>query len=376
MADGYGYDALMPTRRPGARDGGFLAGTALPAVVALLVLSVFALAEATSLEPVLVAGGGGSDRALVIADLKDPESIVVDEAGRVYVADRGRNLIHVIDPLRETAETITGQPPPPNRFKALLSVQHLALDPRGGIFFAEEEGRVVHRYAFADGSETTFAGKWSQATFDGDGRPATEAALRVHGLACDAEGNLYISGANRIRRVSRSSGLIQTVAGTGKHGFWGDGGPAIAADLANPGAMAFDRSGTLYFSDGASCRIRAIDRKGRIRTVAGNGRSGPSGNGDAIRLAAGEVVALAVDGDGDVVFVNEARFVRRLLVSESRMETFLQSPWGALEHPREVTGIAVGPDGTVYFTVPRSNELKALPAALLRKEVGVRGARR
>jgi sugar lactone lactonase YvrE len=340
------------------------------------VLSGLALAVGSSLVPVVVAGGGGADGGgHVLVAMKDPEGLAVDGAGRVCVADRGRDLIHVLDLQRGTAETITGQAPRPNRFKALLSVQHLALDPFGGILFAEEEGRVVHRYDLAGGSETTFAGRYAHEEFDGDGGPATKAALRVHGLACDAEGNVYISGANRIRRVSRRSGLIRTVAGTGKFGFWGDGGPAVAADLANPGAMAIDRHGTLYFSDGANNRIRAIDRKGRIRTVAGNGRGGPPGDGDATRLATGEVVALAVDGDGDLVFVTRARFVRRLLVSQNRLETFFQGPWGALEHPREITGVAVGRDGTVYFDVPRSNALMSLPAADLRKGEGARGAR-
>jgi serine/threonine-protein kinase len=212
------------------------------------------------------------------------------------------------------------------------------------------------------------AGKNGKEEFGGDGGAATQAALRVNGLACDAAGNIYVSGANRIRRISRDSGIIRTIAGTGKIGFFGDGGPALAADLANPSALAVDRNGTIYFSDEANNRIRAIDGKGRIRTVAGNGRSGPPDDGDAIRNPAGEVRAVAVDGDGDVVFMNDARRIRRLRVSQSRMETLLENPRGDLENPREVAGLAVSPDGTIFFDLPRSNRVSSIPAALLGKK--------
>ena len=162
--------------------------------------------------------------------------------------------------------------------------------------------------------------------------------------------------------------MIRTVAGTGKLGFFGDGGPALAADLANPTALAFDAGGTLYFSDGANNRIRAVDRKGTIRTVAGNGRSGPPDDGDATRNPAGEVTALAVDRDGDVVFMNEARRIRRLRVRQGRMETLLETPWVGTWMPREVSGLAVSLDGTIYFDMPRSNRVSSIPAALAGKK--------
>lgn len=253
----------------------------------------------------------------------------MDGLGRVYVADRERSAIFVLDLRRGTAETITGPgpeqgrpSPTPASNRTLPSVQHIALDPFGGVFFAQEDVGVVYRYDLAARTVERVAGRYSEAEFDGDGGPATE------------------------------------------------------ADLASPGAMAIDRNGTLYFSDRANNRIRAIDSKGRIRTVAGNGRSGPPEDGEATRSAAGEVVALAVDGDGDVVFVTEARFVRRLLVSRNRLETFLQSPPTARDYPREITGIAVGADGSIFFDVPRSNGLLSLPATLLRKENGSKGSRR
>ena len=321
-----------------------------------------------------LAGGDASEGGPVLAALGDPEGLAVGPDERLFVADRVLGRIHVINLQARTVEAITGSevrgwPQPPEIWACpVRGVQHVAVEPAGGVLFASHEGSHICRYDPRSRSFSIVAGKIGREEFGGDGGAATRAAIRVNGLACDAAGNIYVSGANRIRRISRDSGVIRTIAGTGKLGFFGDGGPAVAADLANPSALAVDRNGTIYFSDRANNRIRAIDRKGKIRTVAGNGRSGPPDDGDATRNAAGEVRAVAVDGDGDVVFINEARRIRRLQVSQSQMETLLENPYGDLEKVPEVAGLAVSPDGTIFFDVPKSNRVSSIPAALLRKK--------
>jgi sugar lactone lactonase YvrE len=363
---------------PYVHGGGHLNSRLCPgrfrrALVAILASSGLALAGGRLLEPILVAGGDASEGGPVLVALGDPEGLAVGPDGRLFVADRGRGRIHIIDLQARTVEAITGsedsRPQPPDVWTCpVRGVQHVAVEPAGGVLFASHEDRHICRYDPRSRSFSTVAGKIGIEDFGGDGGAATRAAIRVNGLACDAGGNIYVSGANRIRRVSRDSGVIQTIAGTGKFGFFGDGGPAIAADLANPSALAVDRNGTIYFSDRANYRIRAIDRKGKIRTVAGNGRSGPQDDGDAIRNVAGEVRAVAVDGDGDIVFINEARRIRRLLVSRSRMETLLENPSGELERVPEVAGLAVSPDGTIFFDLPKSNRVSSIPAVLLPKK--------
>jgi streptogramin lyase len=329
------------------------------------------------LEPVVVAGSSaGGNGAPLITNLKDPEAIAFGKDGRLYVADRGEGQIVVLDLAAGRADVIKepmargGGPARPSGWKCgPTGVQYLAPDPDGGVVFATSESYRVCRWDPVSGLGRVVAGTYTPQEFGGDGGPATQASLRVHGLACDAEGNVYVLGANRIRRISRSTGVIQTIAGTGKVGFFGDGGPAVTADLAYPEAIAIGRDGTIYFSDGANNRIRAIDRKGIIRTVAGNGRSGPPEDGDALRYATGHVMALAVDADGDVVFVTEAGFVRRLIVARGVLETFTQDlRWPELPHPREAAGVAAATDGSILYVVPRSKQVLSLPGALVRKD--------
>lgn len=138
---------------------------------------------------------------------------------------------------------------------------------------------------------------------DGDGGMATAAQVdRPSGLALDDAGNLYVAdeATHRVRRVDRH-GRITTVAGTGTAGFGGDGGPAIQAELGEPAGLAFDRSGNLLIADAANGRIRSVDQSGRISTVAGNGRRGFAGDGGpAVATSLNGPSAVAVDSDGQV----------------------------------------------------------------------------
>jgi sugar lactone lactonase YvrE len=156
----------------------------------------------------------------------------------------------------------------------------------------------------AQGTITTAAGATGGSSlFSGDGGPATAAKLNGPlGIAVDKTGNLYIadSGNNRIRRVDRK-GVITTVAGTGEAGFSGDGGPATAAKLDDPEAIAFDAAGNLFIDDSKNDRIRRVDQRGIITTVAGTGKTGHSGDGG--RAAAGtfyDPVSVVADADGNL----------------------------------------------------------------------------
>jgi sugar lactone lactonase YvrE len=163
----------------------------------------------------------------------------------------------------------------------LASVSGVAVDSAGNIFVADSQDNMVAKIA-PDGSLTVIAGNRGVG-FSGDGGLAVNAQLDNPGsLAVDAAGNLYIAVLDRIRRVT-PAGIISTVAGNGQGGSSGDGGPATSAQLSGLGgvaaAIAVDSAGNLYIADSGNYRIRQVTPDGTIRTIAGTGQLGFSGDG-------------------------------------------------------------------------------------------------
>jgi hypothetical protein len=124
-------------------------------------------------------------------------------------------------------------------------------------------------------------------------------------LALSANGGLFVADDARDQILARQpDGRFTVVAGTGKAGFSGDGGPATMARLDGPQGMAVAPNGTLYFADAGNNRIRAILPNGTITTVAGNGSAatGPAGTpvvtGSADTTGLGETYAVALGPDG------------------------------------------------------------------------------
>lgn len=154
----------------------------------------------------------------------------------------------------------------------------IAVTPDGGFVFASPFLPAVRRVG-SDGRITTVAGT-SAAGFSGDGGPATAAQLNlVHGVALLPDGSMVLADTSnhRIRRVA--NGVITTIAGTGTFGFSGDGGPAIAAQIAAPRGIATLPDGSILFPDSGNHRVRRISPTGVITTVAGTGTAGFSGDG-------------------------------------------------------------------------------------------------
>jgi len=167
-----------------------------------------------------------------------------------------------------------------------------------------------------------------EAGFSGDGGPAASARLnQPFDVAYDRSGNLYLSdtGNHRIRRVDASTGAIATVAGDGRKGFSGDGGPATAASLDEPYGLAIDGDGTLYFADRLNRRVRRVDgRTGIIATVAGDGSGATSGDGGPA-TAAGIVEPndVALDGRGRLFIADvSGHRVRVVDLATGRIATF------------------------------------------------------
>jgi len=179
----------------------------------------------------------------------------------------------------------------------------LAIDAAGRLYVAERAADRIRRIDPATGAIETVAGLGVRG-YSGDGGPATRAMLNAPGdVAIDPAGNLVISdtGNDRIRKVDAATRLIATLAGNGTGGFSGDRGPAVAATIHGPHGLCFDDAGDLYFADTEGHRIRRVDAvTGEIRTVAGNGDEGDSGDGLPARnatLRRPQVVAVGPAGD-------------------------------------------------------------------------------
>ncbi len=317
-----------------------------------------------------VAGCGSVGLPGPDAKLNTPRGLVIDRNGDLLIANECPQKVLRLDRRTHKLSEVIGEGPlkirmkgSTTRFREPSPVELLAIDGTGNLYMAVRCGRGVNMYDASDRAWSHIAGVGGADDFSGDGGPATEAHVEVCGLAVDASGNVYVSGANRIRRIAAATGIIETVAGTGRQGFFGDNGPARNADLGLPTALAIDRRGTIYFADTVNNRIRAVDRSGTIRTVAGNGPLGPRNDGDALREAVGEVQALAIDPDDNVVFMDSQKAVRRLDVRRGQVTTILPGSFQEWERVLKVPGLAVDDEGTIFYDIPKDNLVGAIRAA-------------
>ena len=162
----------------------------------------------------------------------------------------------------------------------------VAVDTSGNVYVAFFDDNCV-RMINTSGIITTFAGNSSTQGYSGDGGPATAAHLAgPRALAIDGSGNVFIADYwnNCIRKVD-ASGIITTVVGGDTCGYCGDGGPATFAGLSQPSGVMLDGSGNIFIASDGYSRIRKVNTSGIISTIAGNGTGGFSGDGGAATAA-------------------------------------------------------------------------------------------
>jgi sugar lactone lactonase YvrE len=220
-----------------------------------------------------------------------PYGAAADAAEDVFVADTGNNRILRVDHATGNISIVAGNGTHgysgdggPATAAELAAPDAVALDAAGDLFIVDTGNHRIREVDHATGNISTVAGDGTGG-FAGDGGDATQAELRYPSrIALDGDGDLFIvdSGNDRIREVDLASGDIRTVAGNGTAGYSGDGGPATAAELSNPFGIALDAVGNLFIADYGNQRIREVDHAtGSISTVAGNGANGFSGDGGA-----------------------------------------------------------------------------------------------
>jgi sugar lactone lactonase YvrE len=287
------------------------------------------------------AGDGG---AATNAELRGPNAAALDAADNIFIADWNNNRIRKVttngiittvagdgsasSTVNGQAATNTGVPAPAfaitdtagNLYIAenvldtvaevatnglitnlvhfttvAQSLNGLAMDASGNLLLANSLPNAIQKLG-TNGIITTVAGGGSSL---GDGGAATNAQLnRPWGVSVDKFGTMYISDTwnNRIRKVD-AKGIITTIAGNGQAGFFGDGGAATNASLWGPISVALDTFGNLLIADAFNNRVRQVDANGIITTVAGGGSSYPGDGGAATSAELSLDPTVAVDAN-------------------------------------------------------------------------------
>lgn len=233
--------------------------------------------------------------------------------------------------------------------------QAVSADGAGGFYIASNQNRVYH--VTADGTLTTVAGT-GIIGFSGDNGPASSAQFNyIQGVAVDSAGNVFISDSknNRVRKVT-PSGVITTVAGNGASGLSGDGGPATSAHLSGPRGLAVDPAGDLLIADAGNNVVRMVTTAGVMKTVAGNGTGGLSGDGGpATSAALNGPVAIAADSSGNLYIADRHNNRIRMVNSAGVISTLTGSSLPG--------GVAVDPSGNVFIADSGNNRIRMVTPA-------------
>src|SRR5262245_19345807 len=192
---------------------------------------------------------------------------------------------------------------------------HCELDGKGHLYIAEAFNHCIRKLDLKTGKLTSVAGT-GQKGYTGEGGPAIKATFNEpYAVVVDGEDNLYIADRLNavVRKVDGKTGVITTLAGTGKPGSGSDG-LANTIPLREPNDVHLDGKGGLFIADVADWRVRRVDLKtGMMTTFAGTGsfrgtamRETPGDGGPAMKAVIFEARAVCVDGKGNT-FICERR---------------------------------------------------------------------
>ncbi len=303
--------------------------------------------------PTMSWTGGNAEEAR----MRSPTSLAVDSAGNVLFLDSNRvwklDTAGWIEKLAGPAWSASPQDGGAPSETSFASPQAIAVDMDGNVYVADTWNHRVLRIAADTGVIEAFAGSGVMGD-SGDGEAASEAYLNLpNALAVDVAGNVFVtdSGNYRVRRIDRSTGIIETVAGTLSGGRWADGGPATETVFGHLTAVAVDSVGNLYLADWLDGRVlRADALTGLTKTV----------------LEVEWPDALALDGNGNLFVGAQQRILmvgpegEITLVAGTGRPGFAGGGEPAAGAELSVSGIAVGRKGAVWFTDPESRRIRVL----------------
>jgi len=263
---------------------------------------------AGSSKPCENQGRCGDGAVATLAKLNAPQGVAVDAAGNVYIADTGDNRIRIVKTDGNIYHYIgnynTGSCASPTSacgdggpgaVASLNGPIGVALDGKGSLYISDSGDNRVRIVTLKTRIINAFAGNGTTCAATGvcgDGGSAVSASMGPpRGLFADGLGNVYVADTrdNRIRIVN--AGVINTFAGTGAHGYAGDGGAPKSAILASPNGVFADSKGNVFISDTNNQVVREATA-GVIKTILGGGNGGDGGAPRSAQLANPAGVAL------------------------------------------------------------------------------------
>lgn len=274
-------------------------------------------------------GYSGDGGAATSAELSFPSGVAVDKLGNIYIADNSNNVIRevnaggIISTIAGTGTAgFSGDGGAASSAQLNLPVG-VAVDSSGNVYIADYNNQRIRKIT-TSGIISTYAGN-GIIGFSGDGAAASSAELDMpYGVAVDITGNVYVADENNNRiRIINTSGTISTFAGNGTQGYSGDGAAATAAELNNPGGVAVDRSGNVYIADDNNERIRKVNTSGIILTFAGNGIAGFYGDGGpAVSAELYRPGGVTVDTSGNVYIADVINNRIRIVTPAGNISTY------------------------------------------------------
>ena len=188
----------------------------------------------------------------------------------MYISDYGNNCIRKVSTTTlistiagSTSASFSGDNGAATS-ATLNSPSGIALDSSSNVYIADYGNSRIRKITVSTGVINTIAGT-GVSSYGGDGGQATSAAVKQsHGVALDSSGNVYIAdtGNFRIRKVTVSTGIISTIAGTSVAGYYDDGMDATSATLAYPTGLHVDSSVNIFIADWINNRIRKVTASG------------------------------------------------------------------------------------------------------------------
>jgi sugar lactone lactonase YvrE len=317
-------------------------------------------------------GDGGS---ALIAKLTYPSGVSVDSSGNIFIADRTYCRIREVSVQTGIISTVAGTGTCGYSGDGGLATSAMVNDPSGvaldrfgNILIADTINCRVREVSASTGVISTVTGTGT-CVYSGDGGTAASANVsQPQGVAADSSGNIFIAdtGNCAIRRISASTGIISTVAGTGTCGYSGDGGLATSATVNAPYGVAVDRSANIFIADTSNCVIRKVTSSNiQISTVAGDHSLGCGYSGDGTSATSAQInqpYSIAVDNAGDIFIADYANSViREVSASSGGISTFAGVAVPDPNHPGHMTGLPAYSGDSYVATDAELGFLNATP---------------